>query len=65
MMKQHITMEQRRQKACAEIDEIRIVGGGVTQDDLKFLKRERPILLRIVENLQKQLAGSAKLLVDP
>jgi hypothetical protein len=57
-------MEQRRREACDKVDEIRIDGGGVTPDDLEYLKRERPRLLRSVQNLQKQLAGSAKLLVD-
>jgi len=57
-------MEQRRREACDEVDEIRIEGGGVTPDDLKYLERERPRLFRSVQNLTKQLAGSAKLFVD-
>jgi hypothetical protein len=59
----NIMMEERRQKACNEVDEIRIEGGGVTPDDLEYLEG-RPALLRSVRSLQKQLAGSAKLFVD-
>jgi hypothetical protein len=57
-------MEQRRREACDEVDEIRIAGGGIIPDDLEYLERERPRLLRSVRNLQTQLAGSAKLFVD-
>jgi len=48
----NIMMEQRRREACDEVDEIRIAGGGIIPDDLEYLERERPRLLRSVRNLQ-------------
>lgn len=52
-----------RREARMFIDNLRIDNGGITPDDVEFLKQTRPHLLKSINALRQQLGASTKMYV--
>lgn len=49
-----------REEAQKFINNLRIENGALTEDDINFLKRERPRILQILDTVRHKLGASTK-----
>ena len=49
-----------REEAQQFIDNLRIDNGALTEEDIDFLKRERPRVLRALDTVRRKLGASTK-----
>jgi hypothetical protein len=49
-----------RQEAREFIDKLRIDNGGLTKDDVEFLKQTRPHILRSLDTVRRKLGAATK-----
>jgi len=53
-----------RKDARDFIDELRMTNGGITPEDIEYLKENRPRVLQSIYSMQQQLGASTKLYVQ-